>query len=104
MEIDELIVMDIFASYNGRGIDFPLLKEMAEECFMPLSYGGNINSLNDARNIFEIGFEKIIINSNAYKNLNLIESIANEFGSQCLIGSIDVKKNFLVSKFCFIFV
>jgi cyclase len=60
-----------------------------------LCYGGNINSLNDARNIFEIGFEKIIINSNAYTNLNLIESIANEFGSQCLIGSIDVRKNFL---------
>ncbi|SFV62811.1 Imidazole glycerol phosphate synthase cyclase subunit [hydrothermal vent metagenome] len=94
LEVDELIFLDIFASKNNSDINFKLLKDIANECFMPLSYGGNIKSLDDAKKIFEIGFEKIVINSNAFDNLKLIEEIAKYFGSQSIIGSIDVKKNF----------
>ncbi len=95
LEVDELMFLDIFASKENRNINYNILKDIANECFMPLSYGGNIKSLDDAKKIFEIGFEKVVINSNAFYNLRLIEEIANYFGNQSIVGSIDVKKTFL---------
>lgn len=94
LEVDELMFLDIFASKENRKINFKLLQDIANECFMPLSYGGNIKSLEDAKKIFEIGFEKVVINSNAFNNLKLIEEIAKYFGNQSIVGSIDVKKSF----------
>jgi cyclase len=94
LEVDELMFLDIFASKEDRNINFKILQDIANECFMPLSYGGNIKSLEDAKKIFEIGFEKVVINSNAFNNLKLIEEIANYFGNQSVVGSIDVKKSF----------
>ena len=81
LEVDELMFLDIFASKEQREINFELLKDIANECFMPLSYGGNVKSLEDAKKIFEIGFEKIVINSNAFGNLELITQIGNYFGN-----------------------
>ena len=60
---------------------------------MPLSYGGGINSFEDARKLFSIGFEKIIINTALFSNLDLLKDITNHYGTQSVIGSIDVKKN-----------
>ena len=60
---------------------------------MPVSYGGGIKNLNDAEKIFKIGFEKIIINSASFENLNLLKELIRNFGSQSIIHSIDVKKN-----------
>ncbi|WP_072681726.1 AglZ/HisF2 family acetamidino modification protein [Arcobacter sp. LA11] len=94
LEVDELMFLDIFASKENRKINFKILQNIANECFMPLSYGGNISSLDDAKRVFEIGFEKVVINSNAYKNLKLIEEISNYFGVQSVVGSIDIKKTF----------
>lgn len=94
LEVDELMFLDIFASKENRKINFKILQDIANECFMPLSYGGNIKSLEDAKRIFEIGFEKVVINSNAFKNLKLIEEIAKYFGNQSVVGSIDIKKSF----------
>jgi cyclase len=94
LEVDELMFLDIFASKENRTINFKILQDIANECFMPLSYGGNIKSLEDAKKIFEIGFEKVVINSNAFNNLKLIEEIAKYFGNQSVVGSIDVKKSF----------
>ncbi|CAA6804532.1 MAG: Imidazole glycerol phosphate synthase cyclase subunit (EC [uncultured Sulfurovum sp.] len=94
LEVDELMFLDIFASKEKRQINFNLLKDIANECFMPLSYGGNIQTLDEAKKIFEIGFEKIVINSNSFNNLKLISDISNYFGVQSVVGSIDVKKSF----------
>jgi len=94
LEVDELMFLDIFASKEDRKINFKILKDIANECFMPLSYGGNIKSLEDAKKIFEIGFEKVVINSNAFNNLKLVEEIAAYFGNQSVVGAIDVKKTF----------
>jgi len=94
LEVDELMFLDIFASKENRTINFKILKDIANECFMPLSYGGNIKNLDDAKKIFEIGFEKVVINSNAFHNLKLIEEIAAYFGNQSVVGSIDIKKPF----------
>lgn len=94
LEVDELMFLDIFASKENRDINFKILQDIANECFMPLSYGGNIKSLEDAKRIFEIGFEKVVINSNAYQNLQLIKEISNYFGVQSIVGSLDIKENF----------
>lgn len=94
LEVDELMFLDIFASKENRDINFKILKNIANECFMPLSYGGNIKNLEDAKKIFEIGFEKVVINSSAFDNLKLIEEIAKYFGNQSVVGSVDVKKSF----------
>ncbi len=67
---------------------------------MPLAYGGGIKTLEQAKKIIKIGYEKVIINSAAYSSNNLITQIANELGNQCVIGSLDVKKNLLRKLFC----
>jgi len=92
-EVDELVILDIEATPNGLEPNYNLLSEIANECFMPLAYGGGIKQLNQAKRIFDIGIEKVIINSAAHKDLSLITRIANEYGSQAVVGSIDVKKN-----------
>ena len=94
LEVDELMFLDIFASKENRSINFKILKDIANECFMPLSYGGNIKSLDNAKKILEIGFEKIVINSNGFDNLKLIDDISKHFGVQSVVGSIDVKNSF----------
>lgn len=94
LEVDELMFLDIFASKENRNINFKILQDISNECFMPLSYGGNVKSLDDVKKIFEIGFEKVVINSNAFNNLKLIEDISNYFGVQSVVGSIDVRQSF----------
>lgn len=98
LEVDELMFLDIFASKENKSINYKMLKDIANECFMPLSYGGNIKSLNDVKKIFEIGFEKVVINSNSFDNLKLIKEIAKYFGVQSVVGSIDVKKSIFGGK------
>lgn len=95
LEVDELMFLDIFASKENRDINFKILEDIANECFMPLSYGGNVKTLKDAKRILQIGFEKVIINSNSFDNLKLIREISNYFGSQSVVCSIDVKNRFL---------
>lgn len=91
--VDELILLDIFSSVKKTEINFSLLENIANECFMPLSYGGGIDSIEKAKKIFSIGFEKIIVNSAAFDNLEFIEKLCSYFGSQSIIASIDARKN-----------
>lgn len=93
LEVDELIFLDISAYQQRENPDFQILKEIADECFMPLTYGGGIKSLDHAKTIFDIGFEKISINSASFSNPSLITEISKIFGTQAVIGSIDVKKD-----------
>jgi cyclase len=95
LEVDELIFLDILASRLNTKPDFKILKEIADECFMPLSYGGGIRNLEDMKTIFGIGFEKIAINTHAMENPGFITDAADKFGNQSIIGSIDIKKNLL---------
>tara|TARA_B110000091_G_C13810114_1_gene474594 strand:- start:1785 stop:2525 length:741 start_codon:yes stop_codon:yes gene_type:complete len=101
LEVDELILLDIKATTSKTEPNFELLKDIASECFMPLAYGGGIKNLEQAKKIIEIGFEKVIINSAAYSDKDLITQIANELGNQCVIGSLDVKKSFLGNYFVY---
>ena len=93
LEVDELIFLDITASVQRRKPNLKVLSEIADECFMPLAYGGGIKSLDDAKAVFDIGFEKISLNSEIIHNPNLISQIAKSYGSQAVIASIDVKKS-----------
>jgi len=93
LEVDELMFLDITASSEKRAPNIKVLSDIANECFMPLSYGGGVKSLEMAKRIFEIGVEKIVLNTHAIENPELITEIANIYGSQSVVVSIDVKKN-----------
>lgn len=95
LEVDELCVLDITATREGRSPDLALLGDLASECFMPLAYGGGIRSLTDAERIFKIGIEKVVINSAAINRPELIREIATPFGSQAVVVSIDVGRDLL---------
>jgi cyclase len=92
LEVDELLFLDITASIERRGPNLALLADIATECFMPLAYGGGVRNLSDAKSVFDIGFEKIALNSAALENPGLITEIAKPCGSQAVIVSIDVKQ------------
>lgn len=94
LEVDELLFLDITASTEGRGPNLKLLADIANECFMPLGYGGGIRSLADAKAVFDIGFEKVAVNSCAIDNPALLTQIASQYGSQAVMVSIDVKAGF----------
>ncbi len=94
LEVDELLFLDITASREQRGPNLKVLADIANECFMPLGYGGGIRSLDQAKAVFDIGFEKVAINTPAADNPALINQIASHYGSQAVIASIDVKVGF----------
>lgn len=89
--IDELSVLDIGATRNGREPDFELLKDIASEAFMPLSCGGGISTIEQIHTLLAIGYEKVVINTNLVKNPELIRKAAELFGSQSIVASIDAK-------------
>lgn len=93
-EVDELILLDIRATVNNQKPDFNTLQEIVNECFIPLTYGGGIRSVEDVRKILNIGFEKVAINTYLFEKPEFLSEVAVTFGSQCVVASIDVKKNF----------
>ena len=97
-EVDELMVLDIMASKDNREPNYALIEQFASECFMPLCYGGGIKTLEQARRLFTLGIEKICIQSAIFNNINLITDIAELFGSQSVIVSVDIKTNWLGKK------
>lgn len=91
-EVDELIFLDISATIENRKPSFDLLGEIATECFMPLSYGGGVRSIEDMNEIFRLGIEKVAINSYALENPEFIKIAADKYGSQSIVVSMDVAK------------
>lgn len=94
LEVDELCFLDITATNEKRLPNFKVLAEIANECFMPLAYGGGLNNFETVHKIFGIGFEKVVVNTAAHTNPGLITQIATHYGNQAVMGSIDVKRNF----------
>ncbi|WP_129671604.1 glycosyl amidation-associated protein WbuZ [Candidatus Chloroploca sp. Khr17] len=90
-EVDELILLDITATRDKRPPDFELVDELADECFMPLTIGGGVRTIEDVRHLLQVGADKIALNTAAIEEPNLITQIANHFGSQCVVVSIDVR-------------
>jgi cyclase len=94
-EVHELVFLDITASTEKRSPRLDYISDIASECFMPLGYGGGIRTVKQAEDIFNRGVEKVIINSCAVENPSFIHELAEQFGSQSIVVSIDVKKDIL---------
>jgi cyclase len=94
-EADELVVLDYNASIEKRNIDFNKIAEIAGEAFMPMAYGGAIRTLEDAKKVFDAGYEKIVLNSILFEDISLVRAIGNIYGAQAVVCSIDVKKDWL---------
>jgi imidazole glycerol-phosphate synthase subunit HisF len=92
-DVDELVLLDITATLNQTVPDIHSIEEFSQECSVPLTVGGGISNLDQIKSLLYSGADKIIINSAAYENPNLIEKAASRFGSQCVVCSIDVKNN-----------
>jgi imidazole glycerol-phosphate synthase subunit HisF len=92
-EVDELAVLDISATISRRSPNIKQIAEIASEAFMPLSYGGGITKIEDVDELFYFGIEKVILNSSVFLNPGLITTIANKYGIQSVVVSIDVKKD-----------
>ncbi|MBU0675975.1 MAG: AglZ/HisF2 family acetamidino modification protein [Proteobacteria bacterium] len=95
MEVDEIIVLDISATREGRGPDLGFIEDIASEAFMPFCYGGGISNINQVRRIFQVGVEKVAMNRSLLEGNRLIAECADEFGSQSIVGAIDIKTTLL---------
>lgn len=90
--VDELIVLDIDASLEDEDINIEIIEDIANECFMPLTIGGGIKSIEDIYSVLNAGADKISINTKAIEDREFIREASQLFGSQCIVCSIDVKK------------
>ncbi len=89
---DELVFLDITASHENRAILLDVVRRTAEVCFMPLTVGGGVRSLDDIRTLLSAGADKVSINSAAVRDPQLVRQAARRFGSQCVVVNIDPKR------------
>ena len=89
---DELCFLDIGASHEGRGTLLEVVRRTAEVCFMPLTVGGGVRSVADARALLLAGADKVAVNSAAVERPELVADIAQKMGSQCVVASVDARK------------
>ena len=91
--VDELILLDIDASKEHRGIDLKTVQAVSSECFMPLTVGGGLRSCDDIMRTLMAGADKVALNSIIYENPEILMEAVSVFGSQCIVASIDIKKD-----------
>ena len=89
--VDELAFLDVTATAEGRGPDFELIDELADECFMPLAVGGGVRTLDDVRGLLAVGADKVVIGTAALEDATLVNEAADRFGAQCVVVSIDTR-------------
>lgn len=90
---DEIVFLDITASYEKRNIIIDVVKKTAEKVFMPLTVGGGIKNISDIRNLLKAGADKVSMNTAAVENPSFIRKSSLLFGSQCIVVAIDAKKS-----------
>ena len=91
-EVDELIILDITASRQGKEPNYSLLERLASECFIPITYGGGVNSLEMMRVIFAFGVEKIALNASLLDHPELVQAAVSVFGSQSIVAAVNFKR------------
>lgn len=91
-EVDELVLLDIFATRENRDPNYQWIKDIVSESFMPIGYGGGIKNIEQIKKIFDLGVEKIILNSASF-DFDLLSKAASIYGEQSIVVSIDVKKS-----------
>ncbi|WP_299136298.1 AglZ/HisF2 family acetamidino modification protein [uncultured Tenacibaculum sp.] len=99
-EVDELVLLDIEASTKNYEPRYEWIQDIVSESFMPIGYGGGIKNIEQVKKIFDLGVEKIILNTSS-QDLDLISKAASIYGSQSIVASIDVKKSLLGKKYCY---
>jgi imidazole glycerol-phosphate synthase subunit HisF len=92
-EVDELMIMDIAATPEARLVDYEEIDHLADECFMPLTVGGGVRSLDDFRRLLRAGADKVSLNTAALESPDLINESVSRYGAQCIVLSIDYKKH-----------
>jgi imidazole glycerol-phosphate synthase subunit HisF len=90
--IDELVVLDVSRSERDEEAFCAALKNLTEGCFVPIAAGGGIRSLQQAQRLLRSGADKVVVNTPLFENTAFIEALASEFGQQCVVASIDIKK------------
>ncbi len=91
--VDELVFIDIYATKQKRKVNLNLVRKIIDECYMPVTIGGGINSFEDISNLLKIGADKVLIKSKAIEDISFIKKAVNYFGSQCISIALDVLKN-----------
>src|SRR5262250_3010245 len=89
---DELTFLDITASHENRGIMLDVVRRTAEACFMPVTVGGGVRTIEDIRALLRSGADKVSINTAAVSNRQFVKEAAEKFGDQCIVVAIDAKK------------
>lgn len=92
--VDELVFIDIYATSQKRKINLPVVKKVIDECFMPVTIGGGVKTLDDINDLLRIGADKVLIKTMAIENKTFIKDAVNYFGSQCISIAVDVIKNY----------
>lgn len=90
-EVDELVFVDITATRETRDPDYATVDDLADECFMPLTVGGGVQTVEQARRLLRVGADKVSIGTAAVKDPGIISAIAERFGSQCVVVAIDFR-------------
>jgi cyclase len=91
-EVDELVLLDIAATLEGRPPDFALVDDLADECFMPMTVGGGVRTADDVGRLLQVGADKVAVNSHALGSPELISSASRRYGAQCVVASIDARR------------
>ncbi|WP_420547769.1 imidazole glycerol phosphate synthase subunit HisF [Curvivirga sp.] len=92
-DVDELMLLDINATNANQDVDLSTVKDAAEVCSVPFTVGGGISSVETIKGLLHSGADKVAINSALYSNLDLLSEAAYRFGAQCIVASVDVRKN-----------
>ncbi len=90
--IDELIVLDVTRGERNANAFCESLKSLTEGCFVPIAAGGGVRTTEQARSLLRSGADKVVVNTPLFENETLIEELASEFGQQCVVGSVDIKR------------
>ena len=90
---DEICFLDITASNENRDTIYDVVKETSKKCFVPLTVGGGVRSVDDINKLLNCGADKVSINTAAVQNPSVVEESSKKFGSQCIVVAIDAKKN-----------
>lgn len=90
-QVDELVLLDVSATAEGRGPDLALIEELADSCFMPLTVGGGIKTVNDVRALLRAGADKVVIGTAAIEQPGFIREVSDVFGAQAVVVSVDAR-------------
>ena len=90
--VDELVFLDVTATAQGREPDFDLIDDLADDCFMPLTVGGGIRTLDHVSRLLAVGADKVCLGTAAVQSPELVREASMRFGAQCVVASVDVRR------------